>query len=46
VPLIPLTPQERFVAHASNAVFKADATYAAPAGEVRAVNAISAIFYG
>jgi beta-mannosidase len=46
VPLIPLTPPERFVAHASNAVFKADATCAAPAGEVRAVNAISAIFYG
>jgi beta-mannosidase len=46
VPLIPLAPQERFVAPASNAVFKADATYAAAAGEVRAVNAISAIFYG
>jgi beta-mannosidase len=46
VPLIPLTPPDGLVAHASNAVFKADATYAAPAGEVRAVNAISATFYG
>ncbi|WP_454825253.1 glycosyl hydrolase 2 galactose-binding domain-containing protein [Paraburkholderia xenovorans] len=49
VPLIPLKqlmPHDGFVAHASNGAFKADATYAAPAGEVRAVNAISATFYG
>ncbi|WP_131799904.1 glycoside hydrolase family 2 protein [Paraburkholderia ginsengiterrae] len=46
VPLIARTPPERFVACASNAVFKADATSAAPAGEVRATNALSATFYG
>jgi beta-mannosidase len=46
VPLIALTPPERFVACASNEVFKADATSAAPSGEVRAANAISATFYG
>jgi beta-mannosidase len=48
VPLIPLTSlasQERIVAHASSSAFKADATCATPAGEVRAVNAISATFY-
>ncbi|CAB3781184.1 glycosyl hydrolase 2 galactose-binding domain-containing protein [Paraburkholderia caffeinilytica] len=43
---VPLVPVEKLVAHAPNAVFKADATCAAPAGEVRAINAISAIFYG
>ena len=46
VPLIALASQERFVAQASSGVFQADATYPAPAGEVRAVNALSAIFYG
>jgi beta-mannosidase len=46
IPLKPLMPHDGFVAHASNGAFKADATYAAPAGEVRAVNAISATFYG
>jgi len=46
IALLPSAPPDRFVAHASNAVFKADATYPAPAGEVRAVNAISATFYG
>ena len=47
VPLIALaaSPQE-VVAPASNAAFKADETCAAPAGEVRAINALSAIFYG
>lgn len=48
VPLIPLTSfasQERIVACASSSAFKADATCATPAGEVRAVNAISATFY-
>jgi beta-mannosidase len=47
VPLIPLTSlasQERIVAHASSSAFKADATYATSAGEVHAVNAISAKF--
>jgi beta-mannosidase len=39
-------PVEKIVAHASNALFNADATYEAPAGEVRAINAISATFYG
>ena len=49
VPLIPLTPltsHEGLVAHASSLAFKADETCATPAGEVRAVNAISATFYG
>jgi beta-mannosidase len=48
VPLIPLTSlasQERIVAHASSSVVNADATCATPAGEVRAINAISATFY-
>ena len=48
VPLIPLSSfasQERIVAHASSPAFKADATCATPAGEVRAINAISATFY-
>jgi beta-mannosidase len=49
VPLLPTgsaaSPQE-VVALASNASFKADETSAAPAGEVRAINALSAIFYG
>ncbi|CAE6917946.1 MULTISPECIES: glycoside hydrolase family 2 protein [Burkholderiaceae] len=44
--VVPLLPVERFVARASNAVFKADATCEAPAGEVGAINAISATFYG
>ncbi|MFM0200266.1 glycoside hydrolase family 2 protein [Paraburkholderia fungorum] len=44
--IVPLIPVEKFVAHASNAAFKADATCVAPAGEVRAINAISATFYG
>ncbi|WP_025599789.1 glycosyl hydrolase 2 galactose-binding domain-containing protein [Burkholderia sp. WSM2230] len=46
VPLVPFTSQSVNVAHASKAAFKADATYAAPAGEVRALNAASATFYG
>lgn len=46
VPLIPHAELREMVASASNPVFKADATCAAPAGEVRAVNAISASFYG
>jgi beta-mannosidase len=48
VPLIPLTStvsQERIVAHASSSALKADATCATPAGEIHAVNAISATFY-
>ncbi|APA85052.2 glycoside hydrolase family 2 protein [Paraburkholderia sprentiae WSM5005] len=48
-PLLPTafaaSPQE-VVATASNAVFKVDETCAAPRGEVRAINALSAIFYG
>lgn len=44
--VVPLLPVEQFVARASNAVFKADATCEAPAGEVRAINAMSATFYG
>ncbi len=43
---VPLLPIEQFVARASNTAFKADATCEAPAGEVRAINAISATFYG
>ena len=46
VPLIALAPLKKFVASAPSPVFKADATREAPAGEVRAVNAISATFYG
>lgn len=48
VPLIPLTSfasQERIVAHTSSPAVNADATCATPAGEVRAINAISATFY-
>ena len=48
VPLIPLTSfasQERIVAPASSPAVNADATCATPAGEVRAINAISATFY-
>ncbi|WP_408420379.1 glycosyl hydrolase 2 galactose-binding domain-containing protein [Paraburkholderia fungorum] len=44
--IVPLIPVEKLVAHASNAAFKADATCATPAGEVRAINALSATFYG
>ncbi|WP_409934722.1 glycosyl hydrolase 2 galactose-binding domain-containing protein [Paraburkholderia sp. BCC1884] len=44
--VVPLVPRERLVASASNAAFKADATCATPAGEVHALNAISATFYG
>ncbi|MFM0071047.1 glycoside hydrolase family 2 protein [Paraburkholderia sediminicola] len=44
--VVPLIAVEKLVAHASNAVFKADATCVAPAGEIRAINAISAILYG
>ncbi|MFM0739786.1 glycoside hydrolase family 2 protein [Paraburkholderia xenovorans] len=43
VPLIRLT---RMVAHASTPSFNADVTCSAPAGEVRAINALSASFYG
>ncbi|MFM0641894.1 glycoside hydrolase family 2 protein [Paraburkholderia metrosideri] len=43
---VPLIAIEKLVVHASNAAFKADATCEAPAGEVRAINAISATFYG
>ncbi len=46
VPLAPLASQSALVARTSNAGFKADATYAAPAGEVRALNAASPTFYG
>ncbi|NML33897.1 glycosyl hydrolase 2 galactose-binding domain-containing protein [Paraburkholderia antibiotica] len=49
VPLIPLAPGfaiGELVAPASNPRFKADETFAAPAGEVHAINATSAIFYG
>ena len=49
VPLIPLAPnasQSAVVACASNVAFKADATNAAPAGEVLALNAASPTFYG
>ena len=49
VPLIPLAPnasQSAVVARASNVAFKADATNAAPAGEVLALNAASPTFYG
>jgi beta-mannosidase len=44
--IVPLIPVEKFVADASNASFKADATCVAPTGEVRAINAIAATFYG
>jgi beta-mannosidase len=44
--IVPLIAVEKLVAHASNAAFKADATCATPAGEVRAINALSATFYG
>jgi hypothetical protein len=40
------SPVEKLVAHASNAEFKADATYETHAGEVHAINAVSATFYG
>ncbi|WP_236066949.1 glycosyl hydrolase 2 galactose-binding domain-containing protein [Paraburkholderia haematera] len=43
---VPLQRIEELVADASNAVFKADATCETPAGEVRALNALSATFYG
>jgi beta-mannosidase len=43
---VPLIATGQFVADASNAAFKADATSVAPAGEVRAINALSATFYG
>jgi beta-mannosidase len=46
IPLTSLASQERIVARASTATFKDDATCASPAGEVRAINAISATFYG
>jgi beta-mannosidase len=52
VPLIPLpsltspTLHEGSVAPVSRFPFKADATRVAPAGEVRALNALSATFYG
>nr|WP_027211442.1 hypothetical protein [Burkholderia sp. WSM2232] len=52
VPLVPLVPraplasQSVNVAHASKAAFKADATYGAPAGEIRALNAAAPTFYG
>ncbi|WP_442793996.1 glycosyl hydrolase 2 galactose-binding domain-containing protein [Paraburkholderia sp. HD33-4] len=39
------SPQE-VVAPSSNAAFKVNETCAAPRGEVRAINALSAIFYG
>ncbi|MBC8724390.1 glycoside hydrolase family 2 protein [Paraburkholderia sp. 31.1] len=48
-PLLPTafaaSPQE-LVAPASNAAFKVDETCGTPQGEVRAINALSAIFYG
>lgn len=43
---VPLIPSAQLVACASNPAFKANATCVAPAGEVRAINAISATFYG
>jgi beta-mannosidase len=55
VPLLALQPlapnafaaaPQKVVAPASNAAFKAGETCAAPTGEVRAINALSAIFYG
>ena len=46
VPLLPSAPQSATVARASNSGCKADATSAAPAGEVRALNAASPTFYG
>jgi beta-mannosidase len=45
IPLTSLASQERIVASASSSTFNADATCATPAGEVRAINAISATFY-
>ena len=51
VPLIPLTSltsqtsHERLAAHATSLPLKPDATSATPAGEVRALNALSATFY-
>jgi beta-mannosidase len=46
VALVAPAPQSAVVARASNDVFKADATFVAPAGEVRALNAASPTFYG
>ncbi|MEZ0604577.1 glycoside hydrolase family 2 protein [Paraburkholderia sp. IW21] len=43
---VPLIPVGQLVVDASNPLFKADATYGAPAGEVRAINAKAATFYG
>jgi beta-mannosidase len=48
VPLIAATPfasLQRIVAGTANSAFKDDATCPTPAGEVRAINAISATFY-
>ncbi|KXU91119.1 beta-mannosidase [Paraburkholderia monticola] len=48
-PLLPdacATAPQDVVAPAANAAFKAGETSAAPTGEVRAINALSAIFYG
>ncbi|HEY4298490.1 MAG TPA: glycoside hydrolase family 2 protein, partial [Paraburkholderia sp.] len=46
IPLAPFTSHERIVARASSCAFNADATCPTPAGEVRAINAKSATFYG
>jgi beta-mannosidase len=48
-PLLPsacAAASQEVVAPAANAAFKAGETSAAPTGEVRAINALSAIFYG
>ncbi len=46
IALIPRIPFSRIVVSASNSAINANATKLAPCGEVRAVNAISATFYG
>ncbi|EEA03927.1 hypothetical protein BH160DRAFT_0839 [Burkholderia sp. H160] len=46
LPIVPVASQLELAARASTAPFKADETCAAPTGEVRAINALSAIFYG
>jgi beta-mannosidase len=43
---VPLIPLNKRVTAASGTPFKADATSPAPVGEVRAINALSASFYG
>ncbi|MGF6771219.1 beta-mannosidase [Paraburkholderia sp. GAS199] len=46
VQVVPLIALDQLVARTSSAPFNSDATTSTPAGEVRAINALSATFYG